>query len=384
MTASPTTGARLTAEALGTFVLVFCGVGAVLISDGDNLTTGLAFGLALIVMAYSLAQVSGAHFNPAVSLGATLSGRLSWRHFGLYAIVQVTGALVAGLMLWVVMQGFGDYNSIGQFGQNFFGEQGDVEFAWWAALLLETLLTAIFVGVFLAVTDARQQYAALAPLAIGLTLALMHFVSLRATGTSLNPARSIGVAVFAGTTALQQLWVFVVAPLMGAVVAGVCYPLIFGREVETPSAPPVAGPPQPTPYVVPWTPDPAFQNDPAYQQQWQQSAPMSFGTPEPTPYAYPPTPQPPGAPEAPGIDPLTSTSWDADGSTVDPDPAPWEAPQNWEDLARGAPPLSDQAFPPSPNEPYWSQQLPRQFGLPPLNEDDGRTQIRPRADDDED
>ena len=127
------------------------------------------------------------------------------------------------------MHGFEGFSAEGRMGQNSFGDQGS-GYAWWAALLLETLLTAIFLWVILAVTDERNEVnVALGPLAIGLALAMIHFASMGATGTSVNPARSIGVGVFAGTDAIVQLWLFVVAPLLGAAIAGLTYPLLFGQ-----------------------------------------------------------------------------------------------------------------------------------------------------------
>jgi aquaporin Z len=205
--AAPTQLEKLAAEAVGTFVLVFFGCGTVVYSgavDGFGqvttfTTVGLAFGLALTVMVYAFGRVSGAHFNPAVSVAAAVGGRMPWRQVGLYVVAQLVGAVLAALVLFVLMHGYDGFDATDNMGQNFFGDHnGASGYAWWAAFLLELLLTAVFVTVILAVTDERNEHPSLAPLTIGLTLAVIHFVALPATGTSVNPARSIGPALFAG------------------------------------------------------------------------------------------------------------------------------------------------------------------------------------------
>ncbi len=234
---TPTTGQKFTAEALGTFVLVFFGCGAFLMSGGDYVATGLTFGLTVVVMAYAVGRVSGAHFNPAVTVGAAMGGRIAWRQVPpLRRVASSPARSSPGLALFTLMQGFETFDAEGSMGQNSFGDDGS-GYAWWAALLLELLMTLLFVLVILAVTDARFEHPRAAPLAIGLTLsAISHFASMGATGTSVNPARSIGVGVFAGTDAIVQLWLFVVAPLVGAAIAGLTYPVLFGQGAE-----PVAG-----------------------------------------------------------------------------------------------------------------------------------------------
>ena len=233
---TPTTGQKFTAETLGTFVLVFFGCGAAMRSGGDYVATGLTFGLTVVVMAYAVGRISGGHFNPAVTLGAVLGGRLPWNQVGIYIAAQLLGGLLAGAALFGLNHGFEGFSAEGNMAQNFFGDQG-TGFAWWAALLLEVLMTAVFLWVILAVTDERNEVnVAMGPLAIGLALAMIHFASMSATGTSVNPARSIGVGVFAGTDAIVQLWLFVVAPLLGAAIAGLTYPVLFGHGAE-----PVAG-----------------------------------------------------------------------------------------------------------------------------------------------
>ena len=231
MPESSTTGRQVSAEILGTFVLVFFGCGTALMSGGDYVATALAFGLTVLVMAYAVGRVSGGHFNPAVTLGAAVGGRIAWRQVPVYIGAQLGGALAAGLCLFVLMHGFPGFDATGNLGQNSFGDAGS-GYAWWAALLLEMLMTAVFLWVILAVTDVRNEHPALAPLAIGLTLTLLHFGSIAATGTSVNPARSIGVGVFAGVDAIAQLWLFILAPLLGGAIAGISYALLFGRGAE--------------------------------------------------------------------------------------------------------------------------------------------------------
>src|SRR5215218_5520491 len=236
MTDTPTAVHKLGAEVLGTFVLVFFGCGAALISGGDYVATALAFGLTVLVMAYAVGRVSGGHFNPAVTVGAAIGGRLSWREVGLYIGAQLAGAIAAGLCLWVLMHGFEGYDSTTDgLGQNSFGDVGS-GYAWWAAFLLEALMTFVFLMVILAVTDSRHEHPVMAPLAIGLALSMIHFASINATGTSVNPARSIGVALFAGSDAIIQLWLFILAPLLGGALAGIAYPALFGGSEAVPGS----------------------------------------------------------------------------------------------------------------------------------------------------
>jgi len=231
MPESSTSVQQASAEVLGTFVLVFFGVGTALMSGGDYVATALAFGLTVLVMAYAVGRVSGGHFNPAVTLGAAVGGRIAWRQVPVYIGAQLVGALMAGLCVFVLMHGFPGFDATGNMGQNSFGDAGS-GYAWWAAFLLEMLMTAVFLWVILAVTDVRNEHPALAPLAIGLTLTMLHFGSIAATGTSVNPARSIGVGVFAGVDAIAQLWLFILAPLLGGAIAGITYALLFGRGAE--------------------------------------------------------------------------------------------------------------------------------------------------------
>jgi aquaporin Z len=280
--AAPGLGQKLTAEFLGTFVLVFFGVGSVVIlsaSGGQALDyTGiaLAFGIAVMVMVYAVGRISGGHFNPAVSIGAAIGGRVSWNEALAYMVTQVVGAIVGAAALLVVAEGFPDFTAKGRMGTNSFGSTGS-GISWWSALLLELILTAVFVFVILAVTDSRNEHPALAPLAIGFTLVAIHLVAIPATGTSVNPARSIGPALFGGSEALKQVWLFIVAPLLGGGLSGVVYPLLFGHAEE-----PVAGSGlrfgAPSAGAVP-----GYGAPDQFQQQWQQE-----GTPPQPPPSAPP------------------------------------------------------------------------------------------------
>lgn len=357
----PTLVHKLAAEALGTFVLVFFGVGSAIIALGDAsgeersfgaiaTYTGipLTFGLTVVVGAYAFGRISGAHFNPAVSLGAGLSGRLAWKDVGLYAAAQVAAGFLAALTLFVLMQGWENFDAEGQMGQNSFGDDG-TGYAWWAAFLLELLTTAIFVFLILAVTDKRNSaYAALAPLAIGLSLAMIHFATLGATGTSVNPARSIGPALFAGSDYILMLWLFILAPLIGGAAAGFAYPLLFGRDAD------------PVPGSGLTLSKPAGQQ--GYQQQWQggQQGQLQGG------------------------------QWDQQGQQQWPQQGQQQWPQQggeqqWQGQQGGQHAAQpEQQWPQQGGEQQWQQPEPptqhqQQWGQqgyqPP--EDDGRTQIRP-------
>lgn len=353
---TPTTGQKFAAEVLGTFVLVFFGVGAALMSGGDYITTGLTFGLTVVVMAYAVGRISGGHFNPAVTLGAVLGGRLPWSSLPLYVGAQLVGGLVAGAALFGLMHGFQGYSSEGNIGANAFGAESASNYAMWAAFALEALLTLVFLYVILAVTDERNEFQALmGPLAIGFALAMIHFASMGATGTSVNPARSIGVGVFGGTDAIIQLWLFIVAPLVGAAIAGLTYPLVFGQGSE-----PVAGSGlsfsgggrrQQMSYAPPAT----------YEQQWNQ------GQPPQQQWQAPPAPQQQNWGQQPPVQQPGQT-W---GQPQQPQTAPPPQPQHWGQPA--ADPYAPSA-PPAQQAP----QAPAQEWGRPIEDDgeDGRTQVR--------
>lgn len=229
---------RLSAEFLGTFVLVFGGCGsavlaAKVIDDGSiNMGIGflgvaLAFGLTVLAMAYAVGHISGGHFNPAVTLGAALAGRLEWKLLLPYWVTQLIAASFAGLVLFAIASGKDGFNAAESgFASNGYGERSPDGYGLVAALLTEIVLTAVFLYVILGSTDTRAP-SGFAPIAIGLSLTLIHLVSIPVTNTSVNPARSLGVAWFAGPEALGQVWLFLLAPLLGAAIAGFSYKFIF-------------------------------------------------------------------------------------------------------------------------------------------------------------
>jgi aquaporin Z len=241
---TPTTAQRLAAEFLGTFVLVFGGCGSAVlaagfVSDSDvHLGIGfagvaLAFGLTVLTMAYAVGHISGGHFNPAVTLGLAASGRFAWRDVGAYVGVQVAAAVVAATVLFVVASGVDGFSaSESGFATNGYGDRSPGGYGLLSALVVELVLTAVFLYVILGVTDTRAPKG-FAPIAIGLALTLIHLVSIPVTNTSVNPARSIGPALFVGGDATVQLWLFIVAPVAGALAAGFSYRALFGEGGPT-------------------------------------------------------------------------------------------------------------------------------------------------------
>jgi len=271
--APPTQVQKLGAEAIGTFVLVLIGCGVAVTSDGDLVATGLAFGLTITFLVYALGRISGGHFNPAVSIGAAIGGRVSWREAGIYIGAQFVGAIVGALVLMIFalgIDGFEAFDSNFPLGTNGYSE-GPYDYAVWAALLVELVMTALFVFVILSVTDARNEHPALAPLAIGVSLAMIHFMLIPLTGTSVNPARSLGPALFSGGDWIVQVWPFIIAPVIGAALAGLAYPALFGHGAE-----PVAG--SGLNFGGGQAAAPAYGMD-QYQQQWNQPAGQDYQAP---------------------------------------------------------------------------------------------------------
>ena len=216
---------KLLAESLGTFILVFFGCGAAVLMGEQIGMFGIsfAFGLAIVAAAYGLGAISGAHLNPAVSLGMLLAGRMTATEGGGHAATQVVGAMLGAGVLLVIASGTAGYSlATDGLGQNGFGAGYLGEYGLGSALLFEFVATFLFVTVILGATQASAP-AAMAGLAIGLTLAAIHMVGINITGVSVNPARSIGPALFAGGRALADLWVFLVAPLAGGALAGVVF-----------------------------------------------------------------------------------------------------------------------------------------------------------------
>ena len=229
-------GKSLFAEWLGTFWLVLGGCGSAVLAanfggDGNPLGIGLlgvslAFGLTVLTGAYALGHISGAHFNPAVTLGLWAGGRFPVRSVVPYIIAQVLGAIAAGAVLLQIASGHGGFSidpaSAGTFASNGYEALSPGGYSMTAAFLCEVVLTAVFLVVIMGATHGKAP-AGFAPLAIGLALTLIHLISIPVTNTSVNPARSTGVAVFAGSGALGQLWLFWAAPLLGGVLGGVVY-----------------------------------------------------------------------------------------------------------------------------------------------------------------
>lgn len=216
---------KLTAEVIGTFILVFFGVGsAVLMGEHIGmLGIALAFGLAIVAAAYGLGAISGAHLNPAVSLGMVTAGRMPAGEFIGYALAQVAGAVLGSLCIYLIASGRAGYDiAVDGLGQNGYGAGYLGEYRVGAALIFETVATFVFVTVILGATGPGS-VAGFAGLAIGLTLAGIHLVGINVTGVSVNPARSVGPALFVGGKALADLWLFILAPLAGGALAGLVH-----------------------------------------------------------------------------------------------------------------------------------------------------------------
>lgn len=211
---------KFVAEFIGTLTLVLFGCGAAVLGGEHvgQLGIALAFGFAIVAMAYGIGSISGCHVNPAVSLGAFIAGRMSARDMVLYWIAQFLGALVGAGILAAIA------GTAGGLGQNGWGPGYNGEFSMQAALIFEVVMTALFVIVILGSTSTAAP-AGFAGLAIGITLAVIHIVGIQVTGVSVNPARSFGPAVLVGGQALSQLWLFFVAPAIGAIIGGALYRL---------------------------------------------------------------------------------------------------------------------------------------------------------------
>ena len=234
---SSTSTRALVAEFVGTALLVLIGVGAAVTSvrTGGQIVVAMAFGLVLLALAYALGPVSGCHVNPAVTLGVLLSRGITLGEAAAYWVAQFAGGIAGAAVLKLLVSGFGDVrDQTGSLGANNYG----VTISLGGAFVLEALLTFVFVTVILLVTG-RAAAPGFAGLAIGLTLAAVHMVAIPLTGTSVNPARSLGPALFAGGAPLRHVWLFIAAPLVGAIVAALVAPLITPprvREAETAEA----------------------------------------------------------------------------------------------------------------------------------------------------
>jgi aquaporin Z len=228
-------GNRMGAEVLGTFWLTFGGCGsAVLAAAFPNVGIGLhgvslAFGLTVLTMAYAIGHISGCHLNPAVTVGLVTARRFPASEAVPYIIAQVIGAIIAGGILYLIASGKVGFDVSAGFAANGYGEHSPGGYSLQAALVAEVVLTFMFLMVILGATDSRAP-AGFAPIPIGLALTLIHLISIPVTNTSVNPARSTGPAVFVGGWALGQLWLFWVAPIIGAVLAGIVYPFLSAEK----------------------------------------------------------------------------------------------------------------------------------------------------------
>ncbi|MFT9637204.1 aquaporin Z [Alcaligenes phenolicus] len=226
---------RCTAETLGTFWLVFGGCGSAIFAAaypelGIGFTgVALAFGLTLLTMCYAIGNISGCHINPAVTLGLVAGGRFPARDAIPYIIAQVIGGLLAGGVLYLIASGKTGFDPVAGFASNGFGEHSPDNYSRNAALIAEIVLTAFFLFIIMGATHKRG-HAGLAGVAIGLALTLIHLISIPITNTSVNPARSTGVAFFQGTWALEQLWLFWVAPLVGGVIGALVYRFLHAND----------------------------------------------------------------------------------------------------------------------------------------------------------
>lgn len=223
------------AEFIGTFWLVFGGCGsAVFAAAFPELGIGftgvaLAFGLTVLTGAYAFGHISGGHFNPAVSIGLMVGGRFDAKDLIPYIISQVVGGTLAAFTLYVIIQGQANFAGVGGFATNGFDDFSPGKYSMMSALIIEIVLTAVFLIIIMGSTDKRAPVG-FAPIAIGLGLTLIHLISIPVTNTSVNPARSTAVAFFAETPALSQLWLFWVAPIVGAVIGAIIYKILANSQ----------------------------------------------------------------------------------------------------------------------------------------------------------
>jgi aquaporin Z len=229
---------RVAAEAFGTFWLVFGGCGSAVLAAGfPKVGIGLtgvsfAFGLTVLTMAYAIGHISGCHLNPAVTLGLVTGKRFPAKELPAYVAAQLLGAVLASGALYAIASGAPGFSLSGGFAANGFGEHSPGGYSLEAGFIAEFLLTFFFLFIILGATDGRAP-AGFAPIAIGFGLCLIHLIGIPVTNVSVNPARSTGPALFVGDWALGQLWLFWVAPLAGAGLAGIVYPLLFGSEAAS-------------------------------------------------------------------------------------------------------------------------------------------------------
>jgi aquaporin Z len=232
-------GRRATAEFIGTFWLVFGGCGsAVLAAAFPNLGIGfvgvaLAFGLTVLTMAFAIGHISGCHLNPAVSVGLVVGKRFPASDLPAYVVAQVAGGIAAAGVLYVIASGKAGFSLAGGFASNGYAEHSPGGYSLVACLVAEIVLTFMFLFIIMGATDKRAPQG-FAPIAIGLGLTLIHLIGIPVTNLSVNPARSTGPALFVGGWAVEQLWLFWLAPIVGAAIAGIIYPVVAGEQEPTP------------------------------------------------------------------------------------------------------------------------------------------------------
>jgi aquaporin Z len=230
-------GRKVAAEYLGTFWLVFGGCGSAVLAAGlDKVGIGylgvaFAFGLTVMTMAFAIGHISGCHLNPAVSVGLLVAKRFPASDLVAYVVAQVAGGITAAAVLWVIASGKTGFDLAGGFASNGYADHSPQGYSMVACLVAEIVLTFMFLMIILGATDLRAP-AGFAPIAIGLGLTLIHLIGIPVTNLSVNPARSTGPALFVGGWAIQQLWLFWVAPIVGAALAGVAYPAIAGQPEQ--------------------------------------------------------------------------------------------------------------------------------------------------------
>ena len=233
-------GKRATAEVLGTFWLVFGGCGSAVIAAAfpavgiGLLGVSFAFGLTVLTMAFAIGHISGCHLNPAVSVGLAVGKRFPVSELPAYIAAQVVGGVLGACVLYIIASGKAGFSLSGGFASNGYADHSPGGYSLMACLTAEIVLTFVFLMIILGSTDRRAP-SGFAPIAIGLGLTLIHLIGIPVTNLSVNPARSTGPAIFVGGWAIEQLWLFWVAPIVGAAIAGVAYPAIFGETEVAPA-----------------------------------------------------------------------------------------------------------------------------------------------------
>ncbi len=226
---------RLSAEFFGTFWLVLGGCGSAVLAAAFPVVgiglmgVSLAFGLTVLTMAYAVGGISGGHFNPAVTVGLATAGRFSWSEVPKYIVAQILGGIAGALVLYLIASGKADFSTAGGFASNGYGEHSPGGYSMLAALVAEVVMTAFFLIIILGATG-KGVPAGFAPIAIGLALTLIHLISIPVTNTSVNPARSTAVAIFVGGWAIQQLWLFWVAPIVGGILGALVHKSLLNNE----------------------------------------------------------------------------------------------------------------------------------------------------------